>query len=908
MAGAVVATCNGPADPGTGHLYCLSPVTTYTDWTLTTPCTQETSWPNPPGPPLGPTWGTGCTNPGQTDSHGNATIFAANGFYWAIISGYQVVPQTFPFSIGGGSGGGVTSFSSGNLPPGFDTHVANPTTTPALSFTWENWLADGFLLNATASPAAPTINTIPACANDGHHALVYVSHVLTCETVIGGDGGGAISEEYLYPLFSTNSPFPLTTTDQTKTLFEQALDTAFMGPLPPTDPRSAVLQDNLCSVGTGVMFCTGGGFNPTCTVTNSGNDLTCVATIGSPLVPNDTLYVETSTICGLGCNSNSFTIADTNATGTPDSFTQKIFNPGGGSAPASSWIATAKGGLTTVTVVFVGKQAFDTGYKGYIHFVELRGTQTIDQAAYNGSQTAGGPVLQSVTTTNNTDTILGSWFAYTPSGTCVWTPGSNYAMNNQAQGTVNTGTYVVAEGTESTNVSTTGTYTPPLTVGSNCSGALGGAFTTAFTNNVYGGSAQPTFRIARYADLYALGSGDWPNISGQSGKVFSPDADGFRIDLISVTTPQVYLAGTDSGSSGTNYALTSANLNANSNACPASLTDGLTANFIPLHTSSSTTPTFQLCSLGSAATITKKGTSGETALALSDLVSGGTAYVAQVIYNGTTTHWELQNPATGAAGLVTSVTGVAPVHSTGGGTPAISLQNNASTNVTTASGNGTAYATAGTMTGSAGTAVCTDGNGNVTTSGCSAGGGGAWTNITGSVTFAGGCTVTGGNCNFSASSGTITISSIPNTYTNLKLVLSGNATGSTVEGITMTFNNDSGSNYLWSNMGFGSTADNFNGTGNTASTHFNSFVITGSGSAQANYSTQMYLDIANYAGALFKTFNGTDTFTGVVTGGDYGELMIAGIWLQTTALNRIDLVVGGGQSFNTGFVQLLAEK
>lgn len=46
--------------------------------------------------------------------------------------------------------------------------------------------ADNVVGNFTGSSAVPGSQAIPSCANDGGHALVYVSHVLTCESVTGG--------------------------------------------------------------------------------------------------------------------------------------------------------------------------------------------------------------------------------------------------------------------------------------------------------------------------------------------------------------------------------------------------------------------------------------------------------------------------------------------------------------------------------------------------------------------------------------------------------------------------------------------------------------------------------------------------------------------------------------------------
>jgi len=107
----------------------------------------------------------------------------------------------------------------------------------------------------------------------------------------------------------------------------------------------------------------------------------------------------------------------------------------------------------------------------------------------------------------------------------------------------------------------------------------------------------------------------------------------------------IYLAGTDSGTNGTNYVLTSGNLNTNSNRCPASLTTGVTALVIPVHTNTSTTPTFQLCGLGSPATIVKNSATGETALANGDIFDTGTASVIRLAWNSITSHWDLENPS-----------------------------------------------------------------------------------------------------------------------------------------------------------------------------------------------------------------------------------------------------------------------
>lgn len=91
------------------------------------------------------------------------------------------------------SGGGVTSFSAGNLSPLFTSSVATATTTPALSFALSSFAADSILGNFTAGSAAPSTQAIPACAADGSHALTYASHTLGCTAVSGGGSGNTTS-------------------------------------------------------------------------------------------------------------------------------------------------------------------------------------------------------------------------------------------------------------------------------------------------------------------------------------------------------------------------------------------------------------------------------------------------------------------------------------------------------------------------------------------------------------------------------------------------------------------------------------------------------------------------------------------------------------------------------------------
>lgn len=80
-----------------------------------------------------------------------------NGFVLTAGSGVTFTPGSRTLIISAtGLGGTVTSVSSGDLSPLFTTNVANPTTTPALSFTLTNAAANTYFGNATGAPAAPS--------------------------------------------------------------------------------------------------------------------------------------------------------------------------------------------------------------------------------------------------------------------------------------------------------------------------------------------------------------------------------------------------------------------------------------------------------------------------------------------------------------------------------------------------------------------------------------------------------------------------------------------------------------------------------------------------------------------------------------------------------------------------------
>lgn len=88
--------------------------------------------------------------------------------YWDSTGNTAVVGGQFWYHTGAGGGwvaagtgsGSVTSVSSGNLTPLFTTAVANPTTTPAISYSLTAAAAYSVLCNTTNASAAPSYSKI----------------------------------------------------------------------------------------------------------------------------------------------------------------------------------------------------------------------------------------------------------------------------------------------------------------------------------------------------------------------------------------------------------------------------------------------------------------------------------------------------------------------------------------------------------------------------------------------------------------------------------------------------------------------------------------------------------------------------------------------------------------------------
>lgn len=102
-ASAKVTLCS--TNPGSGA--CASPVTTYTSIALSTACSGTATALNNEN---NASDGSGCSNPGYSDSNGNVVIFANPGSYWCQFSGITTSPYSRPCPSAGTGKVGVVTF------------------------------------------------------------------------------------------------------------------------------------------------------------------------------------------------------------------------------------------------------------------------------------------------------------------------------------------------------------------------------------------------------------------------------------------------------------------------------------------------------------------------------------------------------------------------------------------------------------------------------------------------------------------------------------------------------------------------------------------------------------------------------------------------------------------------------
>ena len=136
----------------------------------------------------------------------------------------------------------------------------------------------------------------------------------------------------------------------------------------------------------------------------------------------------------------------------------------------------------------------------------------------------------------------------------------------------------------------------------------------------------------------------------------------------------------------------------------------------------------------------------------------------------------------------------------------------------------------------------------------------------------------------------ITFSSIPSTYTDLRLVLV--CTTNAVDNAQIQFNSDTATNYSQTTL-YGAISTSF--TSNTV------LQWTAAGGTNTTNPSFYQMDIFSYAGSTNKTallLSSEDN-----NGSGFVEIIV-GLWRSTNAINRIDLK-SGGTTFKAGTIATL---
>ena len=141
---------------------------------------------------------------------------------------------------------------------------------------------------------------------------------------------------------------------------------------------------------------------------------------------------------------------------------------------------------------------------------------------------------------------------------------------------------------------------------------------------------------------------------------------------------------------------------------------------------------------------------------------------------------------------------------------------------------------------------------------------------------------------FSGSENTVTFSSIPSTYTDLRVVFSGAITGSD-NTLYTRFNGDASTNYSQiALIGTGATAASNEGGPNE--------VLIGAGTITSSYSL-ITLDIFSYSGSTFKTV--LTSSSGDKNGSGLVDRKVA-LWRSTSAINSIRFYTSGSINYTSG--------
>jgi hypothetical protein len=141
----------------------------------------------------------------------------------------------------------------------------------------------------------------------------------------------------------------------------------------------------------------------------------------------------------------------------------------------------------------------------------------------------------------------------------------------------------------------------------------------------------------------------------------------------------------------------------------------------------------------------------------------------------------------------------------------------------------------------------------------------------------------------------ITFNNIPQTFTDLKLVVSSRCDGATVDVLgAIRFNGDSANNYSDTNIyGNGSSAMSARHSTNS----FAYAIETNGTSATSSTFGNNELYLPNYTGSNYKQFINDSVAETNASSTNSGNNLLSGLWRSTAAITSMQIFPGGGYNF-----------